>query len=225
MERNIFISYKYNDSNVHGSTFSNACTVRDYVDRLQTLLDKNDYINKGEPDNVDLSEFSKERIRQELSDMMFPSAVTIIMISPDMKEGLASEKNQWIPWEISYSLRTKNRNQGKSYPNAMLAVVLPDKDNSYSYYIEENICSGCNAKKIKINKLFPILQKNMFNAKNPEYKYCCHHKSHTILSGESGYIASVKWNEFIVNINGYIKQALYRQRNRANYAINTKLGN
>lgn len=220
MGRKIFISYKYGDSNVCGD----GATVRDYVDDLQELLDKEDHVNKGESDDSDLSDLSDETIRQKLADRMFDSTVTIVLISPNMKEPSVAERNQWIPWEVSYSLRTENREVGKSYPNAMIAVVLPDTAGSYGYYFEENICPRCDARTQRADKLFPILGNNMFNLKNPNTEARpCHNGE--VSTGEHSYISAVKWDEFVKDVNGCIDRALKRQRNRDDYEINTQLSN
>ena len=124
MGRSIFISYKYGDNTVHGQ----GTTVRDYVDKLQRLIDKEDHVNKGEADDTDLSRLTDDTIRQKLADRMFHSSVTIVLISPNMREYYKLERNQWIPWEVAYSLRTEHREHGNSNPNAMIAVVLPDAE-------------------------------------------------------------------------------------------------
>ena len=217
MGRSIFISYKYGDKTVYGQRM----TVRDYVDALQDLLDEEDYDDKGEPDDLDLSQFSDDTIREKLADRMFYSSVTIVLISPNMKEP-GPERDQWIPWEVSYSLRTEHREHGNSNPNAMIAVVLPDASGLYEYYIEEDTCSNCNIRLLNTYKLFPILRKNMLNIKNPEYADCNSHNPRG-LRGESSYIESVKWNDFKANINHYIDKAIERQSNRNAYQINTRL--
>jgi len=217
--RHIFISYKYDDGYVHGR----GTTARDYVDALQELLEDANHVYKGEPDGVDLSQRDDDTIRKILADRMFYTSVTIVLISPNMKEN-RPEREQWIPWEVSYSLRTENREAGKSYPNAMIAVVLPDANNSYKYYLEENICSSCNARRLKTGTLFPILRDNMFNPHDPEYSDCiCDQPGARIYTGESSYIHSVKWCDFMDDSQNHIERALERQRNRDDYELHKTL--
>ena len=66
-----------------------------------------------------------------------------------MREAGKWQRSQWIPWEIAYSLRETTRSDYTSHNNAMLAVVLPDNNGSYSYYKQMN--------------LFPILKDNIDN--------------------------------------------------------------
>jgi len=217
--RSIFTSYKYGDRNVYGR----GQTVRDYVDELQELLEEDEHVNKGEPDGVDLSKLEDDAIRQILANRMFYSSVTIVVISPNMVEKNELEREQWIPWEASYSLQTKTRQDGKSYPNAMIAVAVPDANDSYKYYIEENFCPFCKTRRLWTNILFPILKGNMFNAYDKEEVYCDDSQHGAVYRGEHSYIDSVKWDDFMENSERYIARAIARQQNRRAYKINTNL--
>ena len=180
-------------------SFGQRKTVRDYVDELQGLLDKEDYEDKGEPDNLDLSQLSGPQIREELANRMFYSSVTIVLISPNMKEPYKRERDQVDSLgDILFITNAAPRKGGISKPNAMIAVVLPDANGSYEYYIEENKCSKIGSViTLKTDTLFPILKKNMFNIKNPEYSTALIMNLGLFYSGESSYIESVKWNDFI----------------------------
>lgn len=200
MARKIFVSYKHSDSNVQRiedvgeyNPFK-VTTARDYVEELIELFE-DDEIYKGEG-NEDLSEFKVETIQTHLKNKIYDSTVTVVLISPNMKESWKSEDDQWIPWEISYSLKEITRNNRTSRSNGMLAVVLPDIQGSYEYYLVTNCCPKCNYVYYKTNTLFQILRKNMFNVKNPVYSNCDQHNPYTVYTGEFSYIPSVTWENF-----------------------------
>ncbi|WP_219620199.1 TIR domain-containing protein [Brachyspira pilosicoli] len=170
MGKKIFVSYKYYDDQVYDIKKDGSTIVRDYVSIFENKL-KNSYdIYKGEHDNEDLSDLSEDTIWEKLKNKIYDSSVTVIFISPGMKEAGKKEKNQWIPWEISYSLKEisrKNTNNENvtSRTNAMVAVVLPDNNNSYSYYLENKTCCSTGCRMHHTNILFSIIKKNMFNYK------------------------------------------------------------
>ncbi|MFY0675637.1 MAG: TIR domain-containing protein, partial [Bacteroidia bacterium] len=180
MGKKIFVSYKYSDTqvldlnihenvkdfwgNVHRQKITT--TARHYVDKIDELLEADDNIYKGEDDGEDLSSLQDSTIGSKLGDKIFDSTVTIVLISKGMKEDWVPEKDQWIPWEVSYSLKEQTRQGRTSKTNAVLAVVLPDETGIYEYFITSN--PSCNSITYHTDRLFQILRENMFNAKNKE---------------------------------------------------------
>lgn len=150
VSKKVFISYKYKDNDVQElqTTRIRPTWVCDYVENISDYV-LYDHIYKGENQDEDLSGYSDEYIWKILKDKMFDSTVTIILISPNMREPRKYQRSQWIPWEISYSLRKIIRNDRTSQRNAIVAVVLPDKNGDYSYYYHLD--------------LFPILEANIKN--------------------------------------------------------------
>lgn len=220
--KKIFVSYKYADDQVkHLGSDDSTTTVRDYVTDLEGRIDSSNHIYKGEHDDEDLSQLEDDTIWEKLKDKIYDSTVTLVFISPGMKEN-SKDRNQWIPWEISYSLKetsrkNKNGDAVTSKSNAMLAIVLPDKEGEYSYYLEEHNC--CNSKCIThhTEKLFSILKNNKFNYKKKK-KYNCE-KDKEIWQGPCSYIEAVKWCDFINDIDSYINKAIDRQDNIDDYDI------
>ena len=109
MGKKIFVSYKFADNQVENLSIYENSTVRDYVTKFEEILDPSDNIYKGESDGEDLSNLSEATIWEKLKDRIYDSSVTIVFISPGMKESWKTERNQWIPWEISYSLKEVSR--------------------------------------------------------------------------------------------------------------------
>ena len=159
MAKKVFVSYKYADNDVkslfsNGITYYNVTTVRDYVTAFQDkAVRMGIVINKGEKENEDLSYLSESTIYEKLKDRIQDSTVTVVFISPNMKVLYKEEKNQWVPREISFSLRDQTRNECTSHSNALVFVILPDRNGSYSYYrfmnhfriVKANIDNGYGA--------------------------------------------------------------------------------
>jgi hypothetical protein len=218
MGKKIFVSYKYADSKVLKLNNLGETTVRNYVDLLQESLDDEDHINKGEADEEDMSSLADSTIASKLGDKIFDSTVTIVLISKGMKESGKLEKDQWIPWEISYSLKEQSRKNGNSKTNAVLAVIIPDEIGSYDYFLRYN--SNCNSTTLMTTNTFDIIGSNMFNKNNPVTREC---NGSTIYVGEMSYIKYVKWGEFIDDINSSINSSLEIWRERNLYTIKKKL--
>ncbi|MEQ9219111.1 MAG: TIR domain-containing protein [Cyclobacteriaceae bacterium] len=231
MARNIFISYKYKDTLVADlgkkditldggqlKLISRKTRVRDYVDELQKNLKDDDHINLGEKDGESLEEFADSTIETKLKDKIRQSSITIVLISKGMKEDGIPEKDQWIPWEISYSLRTTTVQNRKSQKNAVLGVVLPDENGTYDWYYTEN--PKCNSTTHKRHQLFEMLSANMFNRKKSDTREC---NGTTIHEGEFSYIKTVKWLEFKANSNWYLEKAIEIRDKADEYTLKIQL--
>lgn len=216
MGRKIFVSYKYSDALVQdlnlyeivdflGSKLKRkiTTTARHYVDKLSEILEEDDHIYKGEDDDESMQSLEDSTIGSKLGDKIFDSSVTIVLISRGMKNPYLLENEQWIPWEISYSLKEQTREGQKSKTNGVIAVVLPDEMGSYEYYITRD--DECNCRMLKTLFLFEILRVNMFNVKNPNRSVC---NGKWIYQGDYSYIDSVKWSDFIDNPTKYIDKAI-----------------
>jgi hypothetical protein len=224
MGRKVFVSYKYSDAqvkdlNLYEDTFWGRqkiqTTVRHYVNELSVILDNEDHIYKGENDGESLAGFSDDHIASKLRDKIYDSSITIVFISKGMKDIWKTEIDQWIPWEISYSLKEYTRTGRTSLSNGILAIVLPDEFESYSYYLNND--SICNCTNYNTPILFQILKDNMFNQKNPD-TYICENGS-TIYRGEFSYIKTIKWDIFRSNPNYYLDKAIELRDKKHEYNI------
>lgn len=218
MSRKIFISYKYADSQVQRiPRFSeyNPTTARHYVDVLQAHLDATDHINKGEDDGEDMSDFKDETIASNLRNKIWDSSITIVLISKGMIDPYLSEDDQWMPWEIAYSLKEITRDGRTSGTNAMLAVALPDENGSYAYVVNHYSCVTL----WNIDSLFGILSSNMFNRNQKNLTQCATCRDHHHTGQDHSYIHPVKWSDFILNPNGYFDHVTTHQTNLDHFDI------
>lgn len=221
MGRNVFVSYKYADSSVAPTSQPKHYTVRDYVTVLESLLSENDHAYYGEKDGENLSNLSEDQIYEKLKDRIFYTSCTIVLISPEMREQGKEDKDQWIPWEIYYSLRETTRENSTSRRNGFIAIVLPDKNGSYNYALENKYCCGTNCVLHHTDNLFTILRKNMFNKINGEKSYC--YQNGTVWSGECSYIPMVKWCDFVENLDYFIEKAEARKDNAESYNLHVSV--
>lgn len=205
MNRNVFVSYKYADDNVFPLPGRYYTTARNYVDEVEKLLSVEDHIYYGEHNGEDLTGWNEEQIWAELKDRIFPTSCTIVLISPNMKSSHQYDKSQWIPWEISYSLRETIRGDRMSHRNAILAVVLPDRNGSYDYALSDNRCcmSGCTT--YHRDWMFTIIKENMFNRRNPNTSIC--QGGTKLWYGECSYIPMVRWDYFVDHVSDLIERA------------------
>ena len=217
MGKKVFVSYKYGDENVaklQDSYYEEVnyrmiwnrrrTRARDYVDRLQEKIGKN-HMNLGEKDGESLENFADSTIETSLKKKIRQSSITIVLISKGMKTG-ESEREQWIPWEISYSLRTVPTGANTKQMNAVLGIVLPDETATYDWYYTSN--PKCNSTTHHTGQLFKILKDNMFNIIKTEFRECNGTKIH--ITDEPSFIKTVRWDSFMSNdnCNHYIEKAI-----------------
>lgn len=105
MAHKTFISYKY----------SEAQELRDRI--IEAMGDDASYYMGETSDSPDLTDTSTENIKKHLCDMMYNTSVTIVIISPHIKE------SKWIDWKIEYSLSLNTRQGRTSHRNGIVGVI------------------------------------------------------------------------------------------------------
>lgn len=233
MTRKVFVSYKYKDEmvaklqdsfyeEVNGVMRRNYrdTRVRDYVDILQQKVGR-DNINLGERDGESLDDFSDTHIETLLKKRIRQCSITIVIISKGMKESTKVEKDQWIPWEVSYSLRVVPTGGNTKQMNAVLGVVLPDETGKYNWYYTSNPI--CNSITHHTGQLFKILKDNMFNILEKELRECQGAKIH--INDEPSLIKTVKWDDFMSgnNYNYYLDKAIEIRNDAKSYDVHVNI--
>ena len=194
MAHKTFISYKY----------SEAQYLRD---RIIESLGKDASYYKGETsDSPDLTDTSTENIKKNLKDMMFDTSVTIVIISPNMKE------SKWIDWEIEYCLKNITRKDRTSHTNGVVGVIMK-VDGKYDWFKYSTTNSdNCSVSSYHDFKTFDIINKNRYN-QDPKKYSCDKCKCVNALTGS--YIAFVEEDDFLGNPIKYINNAYDKSENDA----------
>lgn len=194
MGRKVFVSYKYSDSE----------RVKHYYrDKLIDLLVGDGNFYEGETsDSPDLTDTTTDNIRRVLRDSIYQTSVTVVFISPSM------HLSEWIPWEISYSLKTIKRASRNSRPNGVIGVILPDDFGKYSYFVNKNSCDN----RVFTDKLLPeIIKNNRFNIKVGGIQGDC---GKTYNSDYGSYISFYEWDTFIDDYKNLIEIAIEKSTDK-----------
>ena len=188
MAHKTFISYKYSESR----------WLRD--DIIDALGDDATYYKGENVDSKDMTDDKEATIKAALADMMYDTSVTIVILSPNMKE------SDWIEWEVQYCLKKITRKDRTSQRNGLVGVIKKvNGDYSWLKYETEN--GGIN---YHTEKLPEIINKNRHNS-DPEIK-----DSNGLWDWLNGsYIAFVEEEEFLNNPQKYIDNAYDKSENDA----------
>lgn len=108
MGHKVFVSYKYYD----------GVNTRE---KIRERLGEEGQYYKGEKGFVAL-EKADETIKTYLKGLIFPTSVTIVIISPMVRY------SSWVDWEIRYSLRYTSSSGLNSYRNGILCIIQNQKD-------------------------------------------------------------------------------------------------
>ena len=194
MSHKTFISYKY----------SEARRLRD--DIINALGDDASYYKGETSDSPDLTDTSTENIKKHLRDMMYDTSVTIVIISPNMKE------SKWIDWEIEYCLKDNTRKNRTSHTNGVVGVIMKHNGGYNWYKTSSENDDGCTSWFYKTELVYDIINKNRFN-QTPK-KYSCN-VCKTVNSLTGSYISFVEEETFLANPGKYIDNAYDKSENDA----------
>lgn len=232
MARKVFISYKYKDELVKDliktkigivngelELVPRRTIVRDYVNNLQEKIGR-DNINLGEKDGESLADFSDKHIETSLKSKIRQCSITLVLISKGMKTA-EHENDQWIPWEVSYSLRTIPTGGNTKQMNAILGIVLPDETGTYDWYFYYK--ADCNCTTNYTGKLFKILKDNTFNIIDKKFRECGGRQIY--INNEPSFFKTVKWNDFMNgnNYKNYLEKAIEIKNNKDAYDVHINL--
>ena len=194
MSHKTFISYKY----------SEARNLRNSI--IDALGDDAIYYQGETSISPDLSDTSTENIKRNLTDMMYDTSVTIVIISPNMKN------SNWIDWEIEYSLKNITRKGRTSHTNGVVGVIM--KFNGGYSWLKTTSTNGdgCTSSSYDESKVYSIINNNRFN-QNPKKYSCDICKTVNALTGS--YIAYVEEETFLSDSQKYIDNAYDKSENDA----------
>jgi hypothetical protein len=198
MAHKTFISYKY----------SEAQDLRDAI--LEALGDDASFYQGETSDSPDLTDNSTETIKKNLTDMMYNTSVTIVIISPNIK------KSKWIDWEIEYCLKEISRQGRTSKTNGVLGVIMKS-NGGYNWF--KSSCKngdGCSSSSYTEHLVYDIISKNRYN-QTPKVFTC--DTCQTINSLTGSYISYIEEETFLANPQKYIDNAFDKSNDIDGYEL------
>jgi hypothetical protein len=201
MARKTFISYKYSEA-------------QGLRDRIIAKLGSGAQYYRGENGfSNDLSSYTASTIKGHLSDMIYGTSVTIVILSPNMSA------SRWIPWEIEYSLSEFTRNDRTSRTNGILCVV--QKQPTYAYDDGYGWLKNWQGN-WEETKIFSIIKSNLNNKKTWQQSPIPANNKSLYDTLSQNYIDIVTESSFLYNPDKYIEDAFIRSQNVDSYNVTKK---
>ena len=138
MSHKTFISYKY----------SEAQELRDRI--IKAFGDDASYYQGETSASPDLTDTSTENIKKKLKDMMYDTSVTIVIVSPHIKE------SKWIDWEIEYCLKNITRKNRTSHTNGIVGVIMKVNGGYDWFKYTSTKSDGCSVSNYYDSKVYDI---------------------------------------------------------------------
>ena len=159
---------------------------------------RDSYYTGETADSPDLTDTTTENIKQNLRDMMYNTSVTIVILSPKIKE------SDWIDWEIEYCLKEISREGRTSKTNGIVGVVQK-RDDGYDWLVSKSTKDdGCTVRTVSQEPLLGIINENRFN--RPNHGHACDDcKTFSQLDGS--YISIIDEEDFLEDPKKYIENA------------------
>jgi len=193
-----FVSYKY----------SEAQQSRD--DILEALGSDATYYQGETADSPDLTDEATTTIKRKLTDMMYGTSVTIVVLSPNMT------RSKWIDWEIEYCLKEITRSGRTSKTNGLVGVVQK-VDGAYEWLATtRSNDDGCRVRTFATNRLYPIINQNRFNLRRRSYS-CPQCKTYDPLA--ASYMSIVYEGDFLKTPQKYIDNAFEKAENWQDFEL------
>lgn len=202
MARETFIAYKYSEA-------------QDLRDEIIAKLGADASYYQGETaESPDMTGETIDKIKNGLKNMIFGTSVTIVIISPNLKQ------SEWVDWEIEYSLKEYKRHTTTSRTNGIVGVIMK-YNGSYDWLISRTQNSdGCTSRYIDDSKLYDIVKGNRYNLETDDKYSCPNCKSFDQLNGS--YIALVEEESFLNNPTHYIENAYNKSKATGDYNLTKK---
>lgn len=146
--------------------------------------------------------------------MMYNTSVTIVIISPNIKQ------SKWIDWEIEYCLKEISRLNRTSKTNGVLGVILKVNGGYGWFKSSSQQEDGCSSSFYSENLVYDIISNNRYN-QNPKTFTCNTCKTINPLTGS--YISYVEEETFLGNPNKYIDNAFEKSEDVDSYELTKQI--